>query len=133
MWATWIAGWVGLSAVATLNGTVRTLGYERWLGELAAHQVSTVLLIGALLGYTWVLHTWRPLPDRRTALEVGAAWALLTLAFEFGLGHYVLGRPWSVLLGDYDLTAGRVWVLVPIATAVAPVVVRELQARRRRA
>jgi hypothetical protein len=32
----------------------------------------------------------------------------------------LLDRPSSVLLADYDLTAGQIWVLVPIATAVAP-------------
>jgi hypothetical protein len=63
-------------------------------------------------------------------VEVGAVWALLTLAFEFGVGHYLLNRPWSVLLADYDLRAGRIWVLVPIAMAVAPALVRALQTRR---
>lgn len=131
-WAAWVAGWVGLSAVAVVNGTVRDLGYADRLGDLAAHQASTQLLIGALLGYTWLLHRWRPLPDTRTAVGVGAAWALLTLAFEFGVGHFLLNRPWAVLLADYDLTAGRIWVLVPIATAVAPALVRVLQTRRQR-
>jgi hypothetical protein len=131
-WTAWIVGWVGLSGLATVNGTVRSFAYENRLGDLAAHQVSTQLLIGVLLGYTWLLHRWRPIPDRRTAVQIGAAWTLLTLAFEFGLGHYVLSRPWSVLLADYDLTAGRIWVLVPIAMAVTPAVVRELQVRRPR-
>jgi hypothetical protein len=70
------------------------------------------------------------LPDRSTAAAVGGAWALLTLGFEFGFGHYVLGTPWAELLGDYDLSRGRIGVLVPVATAVAPALVRAMQAGR---
>lgn len=129
-WGVWVAGWLGLAAIGTANGTLRSLGYEDRFGDLAAHQLATQLLIAALLGYTWLLHRWRPLPSSRTAIGIGGVWALLTLAFEFGVGHYVLGRPWSVLLADYDLTAGRIWVLVPITTVIAPIVVRALQHRR---
>ena len=41
---------------------------------------------------------------------------------------------WSELLADYDGRAGRIWVLVPVWTAVAPEVMRRLtlpQAPRR--
>jgi hypothetical protein len=33
------------------------------------------------------------------------------------------------MLADYDLGAGRIWILVPIWTAVAPAVVRSAQLR----
>jgi hypothetical protein len=52
------------------------------------------------------------------------------LWFEFGFGHYVLGTPWAELLADYDLSRGRIWVLVPIATAAAPALARAVQTRR---
>jgi len=80
----------------------------------------------------WVLHRRVPLPDTGTATAVGGVWALLTLGFEFGFGHYVLGTPWAELLADYDLSRGRIWVLIPIATAAAPALVRAVQTRRAR-
>lgn len=43
----------------------------------------------------------------------------LTLGFEFGAGRYA-GKPWSVILADYDVMRGRLWVLVPIITFLAP-------------
>jgi hypothetical protein len=79
----------------------------------------------------WEAERRPPLPDRRTALAVGAVWTALTLMFEFGFGHYLLGTPWQELLADYDLTQDRIWILVPIATLVAPAVVRVLQTRTR--
>jgi hypothetical protein len=45
---------------------------------------------------------------------------VLTLAFEFGFGHWVAGKSWSDLLRDYNLLEGRVWPLVPVVTTVAP-------------
>ncbi len=129
-WAVWGAGWVGLAAVGTVNGTVRTLGYEERMGELRAHQLSTALLVTVIGAYAWLLHRRCPLPTTRSALGMGAGWALLTLAFEFGLGRGVLHRPWPALLADYDLASGRVWVLVPLATAAAPALVRAAQTRQ---
>ena len=35
----------------------------------------------------------------------------MTVAFEFGFGHFVAGHSWQRLLGDYNLLEGRVWLL----------------------
>jgi apolipoprotein N-acyltransferase len=51
---------------------------------------------------------------------VGLAWLALTVAFEFGFGHYAAGHSWSELLADYDPTSGRVWILIPLWVALAP-------------
>jgi apolipoprotein N-acyltransferase len=119
-------------ALAFANGTARAVGYQPLIGETAARQIATASLIALLGGYVWVLHHRAPLPDRATAFAVGGSWTLLTLGFEFGFGHYVQHMPWEALLADYDLTSGRVWVLVPIATLVMPALVRALQARHGR-
>ena len=59
--------------------------------------------------------------DRRLrAFLIGSLWLALTLAFEFGFGHWAGGKSWHELLQDYNLLAGRVWVFIPIVTAVAP-------------
>ncbi|MBK8228497.1 MAG: hypothetical protein IPK70_15160 [Flavobacteriales bacterium] len=44
----------------------------------------------------------------------------MTLAFEFGAGHFLFKKPWSELLYDYNLAQGRIWSLLPIVTAMAP-------------
>jgi hypothetical protein len=53
-------------------------------------------------------------------LVVGGVWLGLTLAFEFLGGHFAFGKSWSELFADYDLTRGRIWPLVLIATTLAP-------------
>ena len=50
-------------------------------------------------------------------------WLAMTLMFEFGAGHYLFRTPWSTLLADYNLLAGRLWILVLVATLTAPALV----------
>ena len=71
-----------------------------------------------------------PIPTTRDALLIGAMWAVLTVLFGFGLGHWILGSPWSQLLANYDLAAGRIWVLVPLWMAAGPLAVHRVRATR---
>jgi hypothetical protein len=57
----------------------------------------------------------------------GATWLALTVAFEFGFGHWVDGRSWSELAANYDVTTGHVFVVVLIWVAAGPAVVRALR------
>lgn len=54
---------------------------------------------------------------------------MLTVAFEFGFGHYVAGHSWDKLLADYNLLRGRVWSLFLVWIAVMPYVIFKLSAR----
>ncbi|WP_347350769.1 hypothetical protein [Intrasporangium sp.] len=128
-WSAWTAAWTGGAVLAVANGTVRELVLVPWLGATGARQVSTLALVLLLAGYIWWLCRRLPLPTVRVALRVGVLWVVLTLGFEFGLGHYVQGKPWATLLADYDLSAGRIWLLVPLWTLVAPAVTTWLQGR----
>jgi hypothetical protein len=121
----WVFGWLGGPALGTANGIVRERFFTDSMGEDAAQRFSTATLLSALALYMWALESRWPLPSSRTAFRVGGTWALLTMAFEFGLGR-ARHRPWSELLGQYDITRGRVWVLVPLWMALGPPVMRAL-------
>jgi hypothetical protein len=112
--------WLILAVVAVINGTLRQFVYGRHLSELAAHQVSTVTGI-LLTGITvWILNRFWPIGSAREAWIIGTCWFLMTIAFEFGFGHYVAGHSWSRLLADYNVLEGRVWSLFLIWIAVLP-------------
>jgi len=115
-----VAAWFGLLAAMMANGFLRVLVLEPRLGEQAARQASSIL--GACLVLTLAGVFVRRLPDPASAPlgRVGLLWGVLTLAFEFGFGHYVSGLDWNTLLGDYDLAAGRLWPLVLAATIAGP-------------
>ena len=112
--------WCAIVPIAILNGAVRDLLIAPTVGALVAHVISTLLLCLAILVLTWWTIGWIRPTDARTAAGIGLGWLLLTIAFEFIAGHFVFGAPWSRLIADYNLTQGRVWILVPVTTAIGP-------------
>lgn len=125
----WLAAWLGASVLGVLNGVVREAAYVDRLGDTAAGHVSVLTLIVLLALYVAALQRRWPLPTLRTALQVGAAWAVLTVAFELGFGHWVAGVSWAELARNYDVLAGRTWVFVVVWIAVAPAAVWALRGR----
>jgi hypothetical protein len=116
----YLLAWLPMVVIAILNGIARDLWYGGYMETLAAHQISSLSLIVLLGVYIWFLMRRRRPGSARQAWAVGLAWLALTVAFEFGFGHYVAGHSWSELLADYDLTSGRVWILIPLWVALAP-------------
>jgi hypothetical protein len=125
-----MAAWLGATTLGVANAAVRELVYADRVGELAAHQISTATLLGALTYYLWLVDRRWPVPTTRTALAIGGSWAALTVLFEFGLGHYGLGSSWSDLLANYNLADGRIWVLVPVWMGLGPAALQRLRTIR---
>ncbi len=112
--------WLPMLLIAILNGALRQGWYTKYFSELRAHQISTltgILLFGI---YIWSLTRRWKLESSGQAFVIGLIWLGLTVAFEFIFGHYVAGHTWSKLFGDYNIFAGRVWVLVLIWITFAP-------------
>jgi hypothetical protein len=108
--------------VAFVNGAIRDIALLPRLGDGPAHAISSVTLAAAILILSWFSITWIRPASATNAWRIGALWFSLTLAFEFLAGHYISGDPWSRLWADYNVLQGRMWVLVLIATLVAPVI-----------
>lgn len=80
----------------------------------------------AFAGYFSFLQRRWPLSTDREALQVGAAWAAMTTAFEFTFGRLVAKQSWSELLGSYNVFKGRLWPLMHCWIAVGPTTVRRV-------
>lgn len=116
----YILAWLPMLLIAILNGALRQGVYGRYVSELSAHQISTatgIILFGI---YIWVLlRVMRP-ASSALAIAIGLCWLGMTVAFEFLFMHFVAGKSWGVLLHDYNIFEGRVWVLVLIWITGAP-------------
>lgn len=112
--------WLVLLALAVVNGGVREAVVVPRLGETLAHAISSVTLSATILIVSWFTIEWIRPTSASQAWRVGAQWLALTLAFEFLVGHYVLGSPWSRLWADYNVLKGRLWILVLVTTVSAP-------------
>lgn len=115
----YLLAWFPMLLMAVVNGLLREFIFKKFTGDLAAHQLSTITLLLFFALYCWILLARFPPSSVLQALVVGALWVCLTLTFEFGFGLY-RGNSWNVLLADYNLLKGRLWVLVPIWLLSAP-------------
>lgn len=123
MIAKYLFVWFLLAIVAITNGIVRQSTYGKAVSELAAHQISTITAILASGAVVWVAHRAWPIESATQAWSIGVCWLIMTVAFEFGFGHYVAGHSWARLLADYNITNGRVWSLFLVWVAVMPYVI----------
>jgi hypothetical protein len=114
--------WGGLLALAILNGGFREAVLVPRLGRGVGHALSTVMLSALILAAGWIATPWIGPRTLQDAWTIGVVWVALTLAFEFLAGHYLFGKPWTALLADYNLLAGRIWVMVLIVTLMTPIV-----------
>lgn len=113
--------WVALAVLAVANGAFREGVLNPRIGARAGHVLSTIILSCVIVAMALAFEAW--LADDRgigVAFGIGTVWTALTLAFEFGLGHYVQGQSWQVLLEQYDVRTGHIWPLVLVATLLSP-------------
>ena len=112
--------WFILLVLASANGALREGVIIPAAGDVAGRAVSTILLSAIILLLSWLTIGWMAPRSAGEAWAIGALWVALTLAFEFLAGRYLFGKPWPDLFEDYNLAAGRIWILALITTAVAP-------------
>jgi hypothetical protein len=120
MWWKSVLFWFLLMVLAIANGTVRVKVLIPHAGLTLGLVISTVMLCALILIATWIGIRWLGPATAQQAWGIGSLWLAMTLGFEFGAGHYLFKKPWSELLYDYNIAQGRIWVLVPMVTVMAP-------------
>lgn len=125
----YIICWLGLVFIAILNGTLREKVYTSFMNELSAHQLSSIIGIFFFGIFIWFIMSIWKINSEKEALVIGLIWLIMTICFEFIFGHFVIGHPWSKLFNDYNLLAGRVWLLVLLWTTFAPYIIYKLKKR----
>lgn len=121
-----ILWWFAFPFIAILNGILREATYKKFTGDLPAHQISTItgIIFFGIIFY-FIFKKWK-IESIKHAIFIGAIWLGLTILFEFGFGHYIMGNPWQKLLHDYNLAEGRVWSLFLVWITIAPFVFYKL-------
>ena len=116
------AVWFAIMLLAILNGAARDVLLVPRLGDVIARAVSCVTLACVILLVAWLSLRWIEPLSIANAWTIGVMWLAMTLAFEFLAGHYLFHTPWTTLLADYNLLAGRLWMIVLLATVTAPAI-----------
>jgi len=111
--------WLLMMVIETIHGVLRNLLLVSLVGDLRARQLGVFIGSALILGIAVLLIDWISPSSIRDLLMIGVMWLALTLAFEFGVGH-ALGRPWSALVADYDLTRGGLLSIGMVVLALSP-------------
>jgi len=122
-----IGTWLLFMIIAIINALLRNVVYKPIIGDLRAHQVSTIIFMALILIVTYLVLkvTHLELTTQETFI-IGTVWLLLTICFEFLAGHYVFGNSIDKLIVDYNILKGRIWSLVLITTFFAPFLTHKL-------
>lgn len=123
--------WFPMVFIAIFNGTFREMAYKSLVGDLTAHQLSTLTGIMFTGIYIWLITRQWLLTSSTQAVTIGLMWLGMTILFEFGFGHYVMKNPWSILLADYNIISGRVWSLFLLWITIAPYIFYRLAIGRK--
>jgi len=119
--------WLTFIPIAIINGSIRHYLYQPYIGELLAHQLST-LSASLFLFLTVYLYLKNFLPtlSYQSAFLTGLILVLLTILFEFIFGHYIVGHSWQKLFADYDLSQGKIWSLFLVTMLFTPALLKKL-------
>ena len=111
--------WLPMILLAFANATIRELLFIKYFSEFRAHQFSTLTLIVLCSIYVWFIFPRVGVQNSKQALLIGFVWVLLTVAFEFLLGR-LTNKSWDYLFRDYNIFAGRIWLIFLICLFALP-------------
>lgn len=122
-----IGTWFLFMVFAILNAILRNTVYKPIIGDLRAHQLSTIIFIIIILLVSYLVFRYSKLElTNQETFIIGTIWLLATICFEFLAGHYVFGNSWDKLIADYNIVQGRIWSLVLITIFISPYVTNKL-------
>jgi hypothetical protein len=123
----YVLAWIPMLLIAIANGALRQAVFATRMTELGAHQLSTLtgaILIGAFI---WiVIRKWPPASDAE-AIRIGLLWTAMTIAFESFMVLVLMDQPLERAVADYNLLAGRLWVLFLAWLGIAPWVLSQMK------
>jgi hypothetical protein len=101
------AVWLLVMAVEFVRGTLRWIFLRPRLGDFRSGQIGVLTGSALFLLIVYFCEPWIRLRRFADGLRVGPLWVVLTLAFEWNFGHYVMGRSWESLAAEYNLVHGE--------------------------
>lgn len=100
------AVWLIIIFAESIHGTLRQMFLAPLVGDFPARRIA--FFVGLLLIFVITYFSIRLIAASNTKqlFAVGALWMILTAAFEFSLGRFVLNYSWERIFEDYDLFNG---------------------------
>jgi hypothetical protein len=123
--------WIVYLPLAIANYTIAERYIRPDVDELTAHQISTLVSIISFLVLSAILWKTALLKDVQLRLfAAGLYMATLTAAFRLVFGHFVQDTSWQMLLNDYAITEGRMWIIFLVTISFSPALVKLIRTEK---
>ena len=119
-WRRVLGVWAFLAGAMSANGALREMALARVLPRWAADLASAAAGLAIILGSSRMLLRPAAGKDGVSAGRVATVWLSLTLAFEFGFGHWVDRKSWAEIFANYAVWRGKLWPFVLAGVVAAP-------------
>lgn len=96
------------------------------IGEQTAHVISSIILAVLVFLVASFFIRAKSITAPNKLLLIGGFWVILTMFFEYLFFHYGGGEPSSQLLADYNVSKGRIFVLVLLSQFLLPIIASRL-------
>ncbi len=121
--------WLLIVVAAIINGAVRDKLLTPWLGAEISLPFSGITLSALVLVITYGALAIFGKVKARVYIFIGLLWLVLTLAFEYLFGHFVLGKSWYEISQVLNVRNGNLFSIVLLITAASPWLVAKLKGR----
>jgi hypothetical protein len=119
--------WLVLIGAEFIHGILRTLFLAPYTGDFRARQIGVFTGSCLIVGVAYLLVRWLRVRNAKSLLFVGLLWLVLTVGFELGFGHFVVGRSWEDLACDYNLARGGLLPIGLLVLTLSPMIVARLR------
>lgn len=113
--------WLFVALAAMMNGMFRSLFLVPRLGDHAAHVLSVLMMMILVLLLSSVLvNRFLREYGNSDLFLIGFLWMTMSVSVDFLFEYFVMDVPWRVILRDYNLFTGRIWLLVLATELIGP-------------
>jgi hypothetical protein len=123
-----IAVWGLIACAEVIHGIARGIFLKPRVGDLASRQIGVFTGSALIVAIAWLLIRWIGVRDKRECLVLGAAWLVLMLSFEIGLGR-AFGLSWERIASDYNPARGGLMIVGMCVVFAAPLAALALRER----
>ena len=115
-----IGVWIIIVIAAIINGAIREKLLTPLIGAHLSLPISGIALSALVFVITYFAIEFFGQVKSSVYKLIGLFWIILTLAFEYLFGHYVMGTPWHEINQVFTILNGNLFIIVLIVTALSP-------------
>ena len=123
--------WLVLIAAEIVHGIFRAIALVPVVGEFRSNQIGVFTGSVIILAIAYFIIRWIGAQRPNELLLVGLIWLVLTVAFEFLFGRFVVGLSWERIASDYNVLNGGLLPLGLLFLFFSPMIALKLRLHRK--